>query len=194
MRRFIVLTLATVLALMLMKGIEAAPMPSPVPLPGAIGNFRRVGGGGGGGGAVTGNAVPRAEATPAPRWLPPNSTPNEVQAFFAPMQQWARNKGERGDRSLQPDPRAWPREVREAKKLAAIVGRAGSVNRAERIALERSVEGRSFDQSRLAQLEERQLAREEKRAMKEATKRSDIPSVPLSEMPYPTFPAQYPSW
>lgn len=168
--------------LLAVTGIEAAPMPSPMPVPSAV--------------RARGAAAP-AEATPAPRWLPQDSTPDEVQAFYAPMQQWARNKASRGDKSLQPDQRAWPRELREAKKLAGIVGRAGNVNRAERIALERLARSEAETEAgkkRLAELEERQAAREDKRAARTVTKRSDIPSVPLSEMPYPSFPAEYPSW
>lgn len=168
--------------LLAVTGIEAAPMPSPVPVPSAV--------------RARGAAAP-AEATPAPRWLPQDSTPDQVQAFYAPMQQWARSKASRGDKSLQPDQRAWPRELREAKKLAGIVGRAGNVNRAERIALERLARSEvetEAGRKRLAELEERQAAREDKRAARTVTKRSDIPSVPLSEMPYPSFPAEYPSW
>lgn len=40
----------------------------------------------------------------------------------------------------------------------------------------------------------RKEARDLAAAATRVNRRSDVPSVPLSQMPYPSFPAQYPSW
>jgi len=49
------------------------------------------------------------------------------------------------------------------------------------------------DEWSLARIEARDLTKQQWKASP-VEKRGDVPTVPLSEMPYPSFPAQYPSW